>query len=73
MTAPRTSRYARDVAVVAFAQSDHLRRTDELSEVEMVMPVLHEVLAATGSRPARSASPVPAPATTSRAAPSPSP
>ncbi|MEU6293935.1 thiolase domain-containing protein [Streptomyces erythrochromogenes] len=48
MTGPRTSRYARDVAVVAFAQSDHRRRTDELSEVEMVMPVLHEVLAATG-------------------------
>ncbi|MGW1768622.1 thiolase domain-containing protein [Streptomyces sp. NPDC002073] len=39
---------AREVAVVAFAQSDHLRRTDELSEVEMVMPVLHEVLARTG-------------------------
>ncbi|MEV0412759.1 thiolase domain-containing protein [Streptomyces sp. NPDC050448] len=37
----------RDVAVVAFAQSDHLRRTDELSEVEMVMPVLHRVLAQT--------------------------
>ncbi|MEU6756480.1 thiolase domain-containing protein [Streptomyces sp. NPDC046685] len=46
---PKTPpRYARDVAVVAFAQSDHLRRTDELSEVEMVMPVLHQVLAATG-------------------------
>jgi acetyl-CoA acetyltransferase len=43
-------RYARDVAVVAFAQSDHLRRTDELSEVEMVMPVLHEVLRRTGLR-----------------------
>ncbi|MEV0095811.1 thiolase domain-containing protein [Streptomyces sp. NPDC050738] len=39
---------AREVAIVAFAQSDHLRRTDELSEVEMVMPVLHQVLAATG-------------------------
>ncbi|WP_406180599.1 thiolase domain-containing protein [Streptomyces sp. NBC_01006] len=45
---PTTSRYARDVAVVAFAQSDHLRRSDELSEVEMVMPVLHRVLAQTG-------------------------
>ncbi|MEV6950528.1 thiolase domain-containing protein [Streptomyces sp. NPDC051183] len=45
---PRTSRHAREVAVVAFAQSDHLRRTDELSEVEMVMPVLHQVLAQTG-------------------------
>jgi acetyl-CoA acetyltransferase len=38
----------RDVAIVAFAQSDHLRRTDELSEVEMLMPVLHEVLRRTG-------------------------
>ncbi|MFD7835079.1 thiolase domain-containing protein [Streptomyces sp. NPDC059761] len=45
---PTTSRYARDVAVVAFAQSDHLRRSDELSEVEMVMPVLHQVLDQTG-------------------------
>ncbi|MEU3774178.1 thiolase domain-containing protein [Streptomyces sp. NPDC032472] len=45
---PPRSRYARDVAVVAFAQSDHLRRTDELSEVEMLMPVLHEVLDRTG-------------------------
>ncbi|OAR26846.1 lipid-transfer protein [Streptomyces sp. ERV7] len=43
-------RPARDVAVVAFAQSDHRRRTDELSEVEMVMPVLHQVLASTGLR-----------------------
>ncbi|MET9347669.1 thiolase domain-containing protein [Streptomyces termitum] len=40
----------RDVAVVAFAQSDHRRRTDDLSEVEMVMPVLHEVLRRTGCR-----------------------
>ncbi|MFE5793392.1 thiolase domain-containing protein [Streptomyces sp. NPDC056503] len=39
---------ARDVAIVAFAQSDHRRRTDDLSEVEMVMPVLHEVLRRTG-------------------------
>ncbi|WP_371650322.1 MULTISPECIES: thiolase domain-containing protein [unclassified Streptomyces] len=39
---------ARDVAVVAFAQTDHRRRTDELSEVEMLMPVLHEVLDRTG-------------------------
>ncbi|WP_406155035.1 thiolase domain-containing protein [Streptomyces sp. NBC_01023] len=38
----------RDIAIVAFAQSDHLRRTDECSEVEMVMPVLHRVLAQTG-------------------------
>ncbi|WP_455354858.1 thiolase domain-containing protein [Streptomyces sp. SYSU K217416] len=40
----------RDVAIVAFGQSDHRRRTDELSEVEMVMPVLHDVLAQTGLR-----------------------
>ncbi|MFG2719055.1 thiolase domain-containing protein [Streptomyces sp. NPDC048416] len=39
---------ARDVAIVAFAQSDHRRRTDELSEVELLMPVLHQVLGATG-------------------------
>ncbi|GHC53008.1 thiolase domain-containing protein [Streptomyces flavofungini] len=39
---------ARDVAIVAFGQSDHRRSTDELSEVELLMPVLHEVLAATG-------------------------
>ncbi|MGW6157521.1 thiolase domain-containing protein [Streptomyces sp. NPDC055144] len=38
----------REVAIVAFAQSDHLRTTDELSEVDMVMPVLHQVLAQTG-------------------------
>ncbi|WP_406002545.1 thiolase domain-containing protein [Streptomyces sp. NBC_00829] len=43
-------RYSRDVAVVAFAQSDHVRHSDELSEVEMVMPVLHEVLHRTGLR-----------------------
>lgn len=40
----------RDVAIVAFAQSDHRRRTDDVSEVEMVMPVLHEVLRQTGLR-----------------------
>lgn len=38
----------REVAIVAFAQSDHRRRTDDLSEVEMVMPVLHDVLRQTG-------------------------
>ncbi|MCP3819645.1 thiolase domain-containing protein [Streptomyces sp. A3M-1-3] len=42
--------YARDVAIVAFGQSGHRRRTDDLSEVEMVMPVLHDVLAQTGLR-----------------------
>ncbi|MGW2559481.1 thiolase domain-containing protein [Streptomyces sp. NPDC001514] len=40
----------RDVAIVAFAQTDHLRSTEELSEVEMLMPVLHDVLAQTGLR-----------------------
>lgn len=39
---------ARDVAIVAFAQTGHRRRTDELSEVEMLMPVLHQVLDTTG-------------------------
>lgn len=38
----------RDIAVVAFAQSDVLRSTAEQSEVEMLMPVLHDVLDRTG-------------------------
>lgn len=38
----------RDVAIVAFAQSPHRRRTDELSEVDLLMPVLHQVLETTG-------------------------
>lgn len=42
----------RDIAIVAFAQSDHRRRSDELSEVEMLMPVLHRVLGATGLKAA---------------------
>ncbi|MGX1372188.1 acetyl-CoA acetyltransferase [Streptomyces canus] len=42
----------RDIAVVAFAQSDTLRSTEELSEVEMLMPVLHDVRAQTGLRAA---------------------
>jgi acetyl-CoA acetyltransferase len=42
----------RDIAVVAFAQSDTLRSTEELSEVEMLMPVLHDVLAQTGLKTA---------------------
>jgi acetyl-CoA acetyltransferase len=33
----------RDVAVVSFAQSKHVRRLPELNEVEMLMPVLGEV------------------------------
>ncbi|MFI0541527.1 thiolase domain-containing protein [Streptomyces sp. WSLK1-3] len=42
----------RDIAVVAFAQSDTLRSTEELSEVEMLMPVLHDVRARTGLKAA---------------------
>lgn len=38
----------RDVAIVAFAQSVHRRSTDEVSEVELLMPVLHEVLGRAG-------------------------
>lgn len=40
----------RDVAIVAFAQTDHVRRSEEVSEVEMLMPVLHDVLERTGLR-----------------------
>lgn len=42
----------RDIAVVAFAQSDTLRSTAEVSEVEMLMPVLHDVIAQTGLKTA---------------------
>jgi acetyl-CoA acetyltransferase len=38
----------RDVAVVAFAQSQHVRREQARNEVEMVMPVLHQVKADAG-------------------------
>ncbi|GAA1889189.1 thiolase domain-containing protein [Streptantibioticus ferralitis] len=38
----------REVAIVAFAQSAHRRDTAEVSEVEMLMPVLHEVLGQVG-------------------------
>ncbi|MFD5398331.1 thiolase domain-containing protein [Streptomyces sp. NPDC127097] len=38
----------REVAIVAFGQSDHVRDSAETSEVEMLMPVLHDVLARTG-------------------------
>ena len=38
----------RDVAVVAFAQSDHVRREQQRNEVEMLMPVLHQVKADSG-------------------------
>ncbi|MFE7774939.1 thiolase domain-containing protein [Streptomyces sp. NPDC057445] len=40
----------RDVAIVAFSQTDHRRSSEELSEVEMLMPVLHDVLDRTGLR-----------------------
>ncbi|MHB9864112.1 thiolase domain-containing protein [Streptomyces sp. YIM S03343] len=42
----------RDIAVVAFAQTDHRRATPEQSEVELLMPVLHEVLDRTGLKTA---------------------
>ncbi|MCC5477993.1 thiolase domain-containing protein [Streptomyces sp. NPDC059680] len=42
----------REIAVVAFAQTDHRRSTEESSEVEMLMPVLHAVLEQTGLRTA---------------------
>ncbi|MCQ4041936.1 thiolase domain-containing protein [Streptantibioticus rubrisoli] len=38
----------RDVAIVAFGQSEHLRDSSQLSEVEMLMPVLHQVLGQVG-------------------------
>ncbi|CAM2960836.1 MULTISPECIES: thiolase domain-containing protein [Streptomyces] len=38
----------RKAAVVAFAQTDHVRAADGLSEVEMLLPVLREVLDRTG-------------------------
>ncbi|MFD5481399.1 thiolase domain-containing protein [Streptomyces hawaiiensis] len=47
-SAPR----GREIAVVAFAQTDHRRTSDELSEVEMLMPVLHAVLDRTGLKTA---------------------
>ncbi|MFJ3307050.1 thiolase domain-containing protein [Streptomyces sp. NPDC086549] len=42
----------REIAVVAFAQTDHRRTSEELSEVEMLMPVLHDVLGRTGLKTA---------------------
>ncbi|MEU3852820.1 thiolase domain-containing protein [Streptomyces sp. NPDC029554] len=42
----------REIAVVAFAQTVHRRTSDELSEVEMLMPVLHEVRDRTGLKTA---------------------
>ncbi|WP_344012647.1 thiolase domain-containing protein [Streptomyces thermospinosisporus] len=40
----------RDIAVVAFAQTRHRRTSADRSEAEMLLPVLHEVLAETGLR-----------------------
>ncbi|MEU2158022.1 thiolase domain-containing protein [Streptomyces sp. NPDC019396] len=40
----------RDVAIVAFSQTETRRSSEELSEVEMLMPVLHDVLERTGLR-----------------------
>ncbi|QFQ95212.1 lipid-transfer protein [Streptomyces phaeolivaceus] len=42
----------REIAVVAFAQTDHRRTSDAVSEVEMLMPVLHQVLERTGLKTA---------------------
>ncbi|MBD0842997.1 MULTISPECIES: thiolase domain-containing protein [unclassified Streptomyces] len=42
----------REIAVVAFAQTDTRRTSEDLSEVEMLMPVLHEVLDRTGLKTA---------------------
>jgi acetyl-CoA acetyltransferase len=38
----------RDVGVVAFAQSDHVRAVEDRNEVEMLMPVVREALDAVG-------------------------
>lgn len=38
----------REVAVVAFAQTDHVRAAEDLSEAEMLLPVLRDVLGQTG-------------------------
>ncbi|MET9877731.1 thiolase domain-containing protein [Actinacidiphila glaucinigra] len=44
MTTRTRPQARRDVAIVAFAQTRHVRDSAALSEVEMLMPVLHEVL-----------------------------
>ncbi|MER5767826.1 thiolase domain-containing protein [Streptomyces sp. NPDC001985] len=44
------TRYAREVAIVAFAQTEQPHPADGLSEVETLMPVLHRVLERTGLR-----------------------
>ncbi len=38
----------RDVAIISFAQTEHRRAVDDQNEVEMLMPVLGEVLAKAG-------------------------
>ena len=45
---PQQRPEGREIAVVAFAQTAHRRSTDELSEVELVLPVLQDVLKQTG-------------------------
>lgn len=40
-----------EVAIVAFAQSDHRRSTAEVSEAELLLPVLHQVLDRAGLAP----------------------
>lgn len=40
----------RDVAIVSFAQTRHVRRETDLNEVEMLMPVVHDALARSGLR-----------------------
>ncbi|MFI9202492.1 lipid-transfer protein [Streptomyces sp. NPDC053048] len=46
-----TPRGTRDVAIVAFAQSDHRRTTDGMSETDLLLPVLREVLERAGLAP----------------------
>ncbi len=38
----------RDVAIVSVAQTQHRRRVDELNEVELIQPVIHEALEGAG-------------------------
>jgi acetyl-CoA acetyltransferase len=46
-----TARSKREVAVVAFAQTDHQRRVQDLNEVEMLMPIIEEVRSRAGVEP----------------------
>ncbi len=63
---------ARDVAVVAFAQSPSVRRETSGNEVEMLMPILQEAKRQAGLRGPEIGSPSRAAATTSRVSRSPS-